>query len=166
MNKKVKTYTYASFFLALSLLFGYIESVIPISIGDVGIKLGLSNLVTILALKILDTKKALLINILRLIILGILFGNLVRFILSVSGFIVSFIIMVLFLKLKFSVVFSSILGGVFHNIGQFIALIFIINNTKVLYLIPAYIIVGIATGLIIGILANTMLKYINLKKGV
>lgn len=163
MNKKVKIYTYTSFLLALSLLFGYVESILPINIGDVGIKVGLSNLVTILALKLFDVKKAILINVLRLIILGILFGNFVRFILSVSGFIVSFVVMTLLLKFGFNTVFSSIFGGVFHNIGQFMALIFIIKNTKVICLLPAYIIIGILTGLLVGILSDIVLKYTNLK---
>ena len=89
-------------FLSIMLIVSYIESIIPFSLGGIGVKIGLSNIVTILAIKTLSIRETIYINALRLIILGVLFGNLMRFIISVSGFILSFIVMAILLKkLKF-----------------------------------------------------------------
>lgn len=157
---------YTIVFLSLTLILGYVESLFPITIGDVGIKIGLSNIVTILGLKIIGTKRTILINILRLIILGILFGNMVRFTISVAGFIVSFIVMYLLLiHLKIGVIISSIFGGIFHNIGQFIAIILIMKNYYVLYLLPIYVLLGILSGLFVGIISNILIKSFIMTKG-
>ena len=85
-------------FLALMLIFSYIEALFPLNVGSVGIKIGLSNIITIIGLKVLGVRDTLIINILRLAILGILFGNIARFIISEFGFILSFIVMTLLLK--------------------------------------------------------------------
>lgn len=157
---------YTIVFLSLTLILGYVETLFPITIGDVGIKIGLSNIVTIIGLKTIGTKRTILINILRLIILGILFGNMVRFTISVVGFIVSFIVMYLLLiHLKIGVIISSIFGGIFHNIGQFIAIIFIMKNYYVLYLLPIYVLFGILSGLLVGIVSNTLIKSFKMTKG-
>lgn len=157
---------YTIVFISLSLILGYVESLFPITVGDVGIKIGLSNIVTILALKSIGMKRTILINTLRLIILGVLFGNIARFVISVSGFLVSFLIMYIFLMhFKAGVIISSIFGGIFHNIGQFIAIIFIMKNFYILYLLPIYVLLGILSGLFVGIISNTLMKSFKMTKG-
>lgn len=146
-------------FLSIMLIVSYIESIIPFSLGGIGVKIGLSNIVTILAIKTLSIRETIYINALRLIILGVLFGNLMRFIISVSGFILSFIVMAILLKkLKFSIIITSIYGAVFHNIGQIIAIFFFIKSINIISLIPIYIIFGVFTGTIIGITTNLLYK--------
>lgn len=160
---KIKNFAISIVFLSLALIFGYIENLIPINIGQVGVKIGLSNIITILSIKYLGILKTLIINALRLIILGILFGNLVRFTLSVSGFLLSFIVMVILLKmLSFKIIISSIFGAVFHNIGQILALSLILKNLKIMYLIPLYVVIGIVTGFIIGFITNIIYDKLNI----
>lgn len=157
MRKKNRTFilAYEVVLLAVSLILGYIEFMFPINIGQIGIKIGLSNIVSIIGLKTVGVKKTVLINVLRLIILGMLFGNLVRFIISVSGFVVSFAVMsVSFDLLKLSINISSILGGIFHNLGQFIALLFIMKNINVLLLVPIYIVIGVLSGFLVGVISS------------
>lgn len=67
---------YFGMFLALSLIFSYVETLIPISFGIPGIKLGLANIVTVTALYYAGTKEAFVLAILRNILTGFLFGNL------------------------------------------------------------------------------------------
>jgi heptaprenyl diphosphate synthase len=158
---KNRVFTTAIIGLSLSLILGYIEAILPINIGLIGVKIGLSNIVTLICLKVLDIKWTLIINVLRLIILGILFSNLVRFLISVSGFVLSFILMCMVMKcLNFSMIVTSIIGGVSHNIGQVIAVTFITKNMGVYNLLYIYIGLGAVSGLIIGIISNLCYKSI------
>lgn len=154
---QINRLTLSVILLSLMLIVSYIETIFPLSIGGFGIKIGLSNIMTILGLLILGTSTTLLINVLRLLIMGILFGNLIRFGISVSGFILSFIVLLLFLKkFKFSIITSSIFGAVAHNLGQIAAIVFLTKNSGVMSLIPIYIVFGIFTGTLIGIISNIL----------
>ena len=165
-NKKIsknQAFSISVIVLSLMLIFSYIESIFPINIGGIGIKIGLSNILTIFGIKILNVRTTLLINILRLIILGILFGNLIRFAISVIGFCLSFAVMAFLIKrVNFSVVTTSIFGAIFHNIGQVIAVAIISKTYQVFSLMPVYIIVGLFTGFIIGIITNLLYNKIQL----
>lgn len=165
MSENIRKFSISILYLTLSLVFGYLEAIFPISIASVGIKIGLCNIVSIIGIKTIGVKKTLIINVLRLIILGILFSNIVRFLLSVSGFILSFLIMCISMEmLHFSIITSSILGGVFHNIGQILMLSLIMKNFSLIGLIPLYIIIGIITGLLIGVISNIIYNKIILNK--
>lgn len=149
--------------LSLMLIVSYIEALLPLSIGSFGVKIGLSNIMTILCLLTIGIKYSLIINILRLIIMGILFGNSVRFGISVSGFVFSFIVLVIFLKnIKFSIIVSSIFGAVAHNIGQIFAISLITKNLRVMAIIPIYVLLGILTGALIGIISSILYNKLKL----
>ena len=60
----------------------------------------------------------------------------------------------------FSVMGVSIAGGVFHNIGQLIIAMIVVETFSVAYYIPVLLIAGVITGLLIGIAANETLKRI------
>ena len=151
--------SYSIISLALMLILSYIEALFPLSIGGVGIKLGLSNILTIIGILVLGAKMTFIINILRLLIMGVFFGNIVRFQISLSGFFLSFIVMLFLIKfLGFSIIATSIFGAVFHNIGQLIVVSIIIKNIDILNLTPIYIIMGIVTGFIIGVITDILYK--------
>ena len=154
-----RAYAYSIIFLSISLILGDIEAMFPLNIGYVGVRIGLSNIITILGLKMLDTKKTFIINILRILILGMVFSNLIRFLISLAGFLLSFIVMYISLvRLNFSIVVSSILGGVFHNIGQVLMVAIVTNNPYALNLMYIYIIFGIISGLVIGLISDFCYK--------
>lgn len=157
-----RAYAYSIIFLSISLILGYIESMFPLNVGYVGVRIGLSNIITILGLKMLDAKKTFIINILRILILGIAFSNLIRFFISLAGFLLSFLVMYICLsKLCFSIVVSSIFGGVFHNIGQVLMVSLVTNNLYAIRLIYIYVIIGVISGLVIGIISEFCYKRLN-----
>ena len=156
-------FAYSIMCLSISLILSYVETIFPLDIGGLGIKVGFSNIITLIALQILDIKKTFAINILRIVIIGIMFGNIIRFILSLSGFLLSFVIMTIMLKkLNFSMITSSVFGGVSHNLGQIISLAIILKNRQIFTLVPFYTIVGIIAGIIIGILSDIIYKKISI----
>ena len=160
---KSQEFAYSIICLSISLILSYVEAIFPLDIGELGVKVGFANIITLIALQILDIKKTLIINILRTVIIGIMFGNIIRFILSLSGFLLSFVIMTIMLKkLNFSMITSSVFGGVSHNLGQIISLAIILKNRQIFTLVPFYTIVGIVAGIIIGILSDIIYKKISI----
>ena len=108
-------------FLALALVAGYIEQLIPINLGIPGVKLGLANIVTMLLLYIVGVPAACLISVLRILLSGFLFGSGFAMVYSAAGAAMSMLVMALLKKTKkFSSVGVSVAGGIFHNVGQII----------------------------------------------
>ncbi len=144
----------AAMLSCLALIFSYIEFLIPIDLGMPGIKLGLANLLIIIALYGLKWKYALAINFVRIVLSGLLFSGVFGVIYSLSGGLLSFLVMVLLKKSgKFSIVGVSMAGGVFHNLGQITVASQLVSNSKIFYYFPVLLLSGIATGIIIGFFA-------------
>lgn len=141
--------------IALAFILGYIESLIPIPFPVPGMKLGLANLVVLMALYIWGYKEAFVLSILRIILTGFTFGSLSTMMFSLAGGLLSFVLMALFKKSKlFSMTGVSVIGGVSHNIGQILVAIFVVNNIDIIYYLPILLITGSVTGAIIGILGS------------
>lgn len=147
-------------FTSLALIFGYIEAVIPFNFGIPGVKLGLANIVTVTALYCFGVKEAVGISLIRVLLIGLLFGNIMSLIYSLSGAALSLAIMILCKKLKLSVIGVSAMGGVFHNVGQLIAAAVMLNTSALLYYYPALFVSGLVTGIIIGVVSDQIIKRI------
>lgn len=159
MSRKV---TYAAILVALAMTFSYIEVLIPINVGLPGMKLGLANLVVLIGFYILKPQEVFFISLVRILLMGCLFGNGLSLMYSLSGGILSYLIMLLLKNIKgFSIVGISIAGGVSHNIGQILAAILIIQNNKIIYYLPPLMIAGIITGVLIGFLAKRILPTVS-----
>ena len=159
MSRKV---TYAAILVALAMTFSYIEVLIPINVGLPGMKLGLANLVVLIGFYILKPQEVFFISLVRILLMGCLFGNGLSLMYSLSGGILSYLIMLLLKNIKgFSIVGISIAGGVSHNIGQILAAILIIKNSKIVYYLPPLMIAGIITGALIGFLAKRILPTVS-----
>lgn len=146
-------------FTALALIFSYVESMIPFHIGIPGVKLGLANLIVVVALYKMGTEEAYALSVARIVLSGFLFANLFSIIYSLAGGMLSLTVMV-FLKKKgwFSVYGVSLAGGVMHNVGQLLIAMLIVETFSVSYYLPVLLVAGAITGLVIGILAEAMLK--------
>lgn len=148
-------------FTALAMIFGYVEAILPISVGIPGVKLGLANIVVVFALYRLRPSEAFLINVVRIVLVSFLFGNLSMMIYSLAGGAASFAAMVLIKRSgKFSIYGVSVVGGIFHNVGQLIVAMLVLETASLVYYGPVLLIAGVVTGLVIGITANEVLKRI------
>ena len=146
---------YWGVFLALALVCSYVESLIPISFGIPGVKLGLTNIVVILMLYTIGAKDAILISVLRIILAGFMFGNAFSIIYSLAGGILSFVVMLLLKNTgKLKILSISTAGGISHNVGQLIVAALVVENYNILFYVPVLIIAGIITGFLIGLLAG------------
>lgn len=86
---------YFGVFTSLALILSYVETLIPISFGIPGIKLGLANLVIVIVLYTYGGKEAFLLSVTRILLSGFLFGNLSMILYSMAGGVFSLAIMVL-----------------------------------------------------------------------
>lgn len=164
MEKKI---VLPGFLLALSMILSYIESILPFSVGIPGIKLGLPNLVVLLLLYTYGAKEALIVNLLRIVLSGFLFGNLYSIFYALAGALFSFCLMLLLRKMKcFSIAGVSIGGGVFHNIGQILVAAFVVDTFAPAFYLPFLLIAGAITGFLIGIVALRLLPYMQKLKGI
>lgn len=146
---------------ALALILSYVESLIPFFPGIPGIKLGLANLILVLLLYEYSVRDALLVSIVRILIAGFLFGNLMTILFSLAGGIISLLIMAFLKKIQgFSMIGVSIAGGCMHNIGQFLMALAVMQTRGLIYYLPALLLAGAATGFLIGIAASLLNRYL------
>lgn len=160
---KTKRLAVSAVLASLGLIFSYIEAIIPFSVGIPGVKLGIANLVVIIALYLLGTSYAFSINVIRILVAGLLFNGAFGALYSLAGACVSLFVMIILKKTKlFSIVGVSMAGGVAHNVGQLLVAAAIISNIKIFLYFPVLLFSGMITGIIIGILSHLILKKINL----
>lgn len=150
---------YFGVFTALALIFSYVETLIPVNFGIPGVKLGLANLIIVVALYKMRLSEAYLLSVVRILLSGFIFGNYFSIIYSLAGGLLSLTVMALLKKWGgFSVQGISIAGGVFHNVGQLIVAAAVVETFSVTYYFPVLLVAGLLTGLVIGIVAELMLK--------
>ena len=155
---KTKDITKIAILTSICVVISIIESYFTF-IGDIipGLKLGLANIVIIFTLYEYNFKTAITVSLVRVLIVALLrtgFG--INFFFSLSGAIFS-IAMYLFKKTKLSVIGVSIIGSLFHSIGQVLVGVLFLNNYNVMYYLPYLLIFSIPTGIVIGIISKKML---------
>ena len=144
--------------IALAMILSYLESLVPIHMAVPGVKLGLANLVTIIALQKLD-----LISVGRIILSNVLFGNMAVLLYSLAGAACSILIMTALKKCRvFGLVGISVAGAVFHNLGQILVAVCVMENVRIFYYMFILLITGTVAGVAIGLLASFLLKNIRI----
>ena len=145
--------------MALAMIFSYVEVLIPINLGVPGIKLGIANLVVVVGLFFLPAGEVLMISVARILLMGYLFGNGMSILYSLAGGLLSFLVMFLLKHIKgFSITGVSIAGGVTHNVAQICVAALVVQNRKLFFYLPALLVAGVITGMLIGILSDRILS--------
>lgn len=143
--------------IALAMVMSFVESMIPIAIPIPGVKLGLANLVTVTGLYLVGIRGTVFVTLLRIVLTGLSFGNPYSMIYSLSGSLVSLCVMAAAKKYRwFSLSGISMLGGIFHNIGQLTFAAWIVHTPGLYYYLPALLISGCVAGMLIGLLGGIL----------
>lgn len=149
-------------FAAVAIIFGYVESLIPFFAGIPGMKLGLANLAVLFILEKYTWKEAALVSVIRIFIIGFMFGNLFSILYSLAG--------CSFKphrhdgyekKIRLQHPRYQCCRRCLHNIGQLLIACLITMTSGLIYYAPALLISGVITGLLIGTLTNEVLKRIH-----
>lgn len=161
MNRKGARLASFGVFVALALIFSYIETLIPFQMGIPGVKLGLANIVIVIALYRMLPGEVVTLSVVRVILAGFLFGNLMSILYSLAGGLLSLAVMWGLKHVKeVSILGVSIAGGVFHNLGQLLAAAVVVETYGVFTYAPVLLVSGLITGLVIGLASSEMLRRI------
>lgn len=158
-RKRVKDLATGGMLVALAFIFSYLESLIPVLIPVPGIKLGLANLVTVVAIYMLGERAGFFISALRILLSGLSFSGLFSMIYSMAGGIFSFLGMIFFKKQKKCSIFGvSIVGGALHNVGQIVVAMAVLQSSRIVTYLGILLPVGVFTGFVIGVIASRVLR--------
>ena len=150
-----------SVLISQALVLHVIERLIPVPIPVPGIKLGLANVVSMFTILIFGWKEAMLVVFLRTLLGSFFGGGISSFLYSIAGGALSATVMAILYK-RFSKVFRivaiSVVGAVFHNIGQILIASMVVSNANLFFYLPILLIAGVITGIFIGLTVQMTMR--------
>lgn len=153
--KKTNALTLTSVLLAVALTLSYMERFFPLQmlIPLPGVKLGLANIVSLVALYLLGAKYAFSILVVRCVLTSFFSGSVTSLMFSLFGGVLAMTVMIIAMRVPvFSVYGVSILGAAAHNIGQIAAAMILMNSIYIgaylIYLLMISLFTGFLTGLL------------------
>jgi len=147
--------------VALAFIFSYIESMIPFPVPVPGVKLGLANLVNVVGLYTVGTVGTVAVSLVRIVLVGFTFSNPASMLYSLAGGFLSLAVMIPAKKFDwFGKAGVSILGGIFHNIGQLSVAALVTEQAGVFTYLPVLLVAGVVTGAAIGLLGGMIVERI------
>ena len=151
MEKGNRKLALLGLFCAVAIIFGYVETLIPVFAGIPGIKLGLANLSVLFILMRYSLKEALIVSGVRIVVIGFLFGNMFSITYGLPGAVFSLLIMAVLKRTGiFSIIGVSAAGGTAHNIAQTAVAFLIVKGFPVRWYLPLLMIAGLLAGTLIG----------------
>ena len=144
---------------AVALIFGYVEALFPLPLPVPGIKLGLGNIVVLFTLAGFGWRAGLAIAVVKVVVSALLFGNPMVLMYSAGGAALSFAAMWVALHWsRLSIVGVSMVGGVFHMVGQLAVVAFTFSPYVALVYLPVLMISGLVTGLLTGYVCRLVIR--------
>lgn len=159
--KKTKRITLCAILVAMALVLSCIERLIPLqmAIPLPGVKLGLANIVSIVALYLLGPGDAMVILMVRCAMGAIFGGGVTGFMFSIAGGVLAMLAMILASKMPFLSIYGvSLWGATAHNVGQVIVAMGMMQSIYVGMYLPYLMLVGILMGLATGAAASGVLR--------
>lgn len=155
---------YIALLSAQAVILSLVERSIPFPFAFApGAKLGVANLITIVAIFTLPLKDSFKVVWMRLLVTTLLGGTLSTFLYSMVGALLSYFGMLLVKLLgpkRVSIIGISATGGILHNVGQLIVASTIAQTWTVMLYLPVLSFMGILAGIAIGIAANFLMDHV------
>lgn len=161
---KTKRIVLSAVLICLALALSYTERFIPLQllIPLPGVKLGLANVVTLIALYLLGGKSAFTVLILRCFLGAVFGGGITGLLFSLTGGILAMSVMTLCKNIPFLSVYGvSILGAAAHNIGQILAAMVLMNSLYIGIYLAYLLMVALFTGFTTGAACAGVLRILN-----
>lgn len=162
---RLRRIIFIALLVAQGVIIGLIENMIPYPFAFApGAKLGLANLITIIALFTMPKRESFMLLWMRLILTTLLGGTISTFLYSMSGALLSYGGMLLVKQLgpkRVSIIGISATGGFMHNVGQLVTASWIAQSWTVMLYLPILSFLGILSGIAIGISANYLLQRVD-----
>lgn len=151
-----KHLTILAMYTTIALTIFVVESLLPTLTPLPGIKLGLANIVTLWLLIYATKRDALAVLLMRIVLASLLAGQMISFAYSLIGGLFCFLAMAALFPLlgRKYIVFISIAGALFHNLGQIVTAVAILRSLSILAYLPVLTISGITAGAFTGFCAH------------
>jgi len=147
--------------LSMSIVLHLIDQSIHLPIPIPGVKLGLANIMGIMALYMFGYKEMISVNFLRVLLSGLLRGSIFStgFWISFSGVILSTLVVILLYRiLKETLVVLSVISSIFHSIGQLCMVSFLYQTVNMFWNLPMMLLLAVPMGILTGMVAQEALK--------
>lgn len=164
---KTKKLVFTSLLASLAIVIYVIEAQLPVLVPIPGVKLGLSNMVSLATLLLFGPGACLSVLTLRIIIGSFLTASVSTLFFSLAGGLLSnlgMIALYLLFKKNISIWLISVIGSILHNIGQLLVAALVIQNLKIYYYLPILLLSGVITGFFVGLGAYFIEKHIKTLK--
>ncbi|MFK4568167.1 Gx transporter family protein [Enterococcus sp. UD-01] len=165
MNTNLQKNIYISMLVAQGVIIGLLENMIPYPFAFApGAKLGLANLITIIAIFTMKKRDSFFLVCMRLLLTTLLGGTISTFFYSASGALLSYLGMLLIRQLgpkRVSIIGISAAGGFLHNVGQLLTTSFFAQSWAPMLYLPFLALFGLLSGIAIGIAANYLLRHVH-----
>jgi heptaprenyl diphosphate synthase len=163
---KNKKYALIIILVTNAIVISFLESFIPIPVPVPGVKLGLGNIITMIAISFLGLNDVIFIVVVRCFVIAILTRGVMMLAFSLSGGILSALVMwILYKKLQevFSIKGISVIGAIVHNTTQVLVASLILGQVVVMFYLPVLLISSVVTGLITGSIGELAINEIRRK---
>lgn len=160
MKTQAKKIAFLGVLTTLALVLSYVEAILPPLYSAVpGVKMGLPNIIIIFMLYRFGIKETAVVSLIRVGIVTMLFGNFMMLAYSLAGALLSLLIMAVLKKTdRFSTMGVSVAGGVFHNLGQVLVAMVLLDSAQIGYYMLVLAITGTIAGGFIGLAGAYALK--------
>ena len=163
---KTRKLVFMALLTAIALTIFVIENQIPAPVPIPGVKLGLSNIITLVAMVLLGRKEAGAILLVRILMGAMFAGSPSTLLFSAAGGLLAYLVMCLtvdhFGENQLWIV--SALAGLAHNAGQLLACVLVVRTPGVFAYAPILAASGVITGVFTGFAAQYLLKVLKKAK--
>ena len=159
---KTRRLVFLALLTAIALSIYLVEAQIPLPIPVAGVKLGLANIVTLFALCLIGPWNALTVLVLRCLLGSIFAGQMIAFLYSITGGLLSWTVMCLVRKITTDrqIFAVSVSGSIFHNAGQILIAILVTDTPGLIVYFPVLLVSGIVTGVFTGLVAQYLVLHL------
>lgn len=161
MMSRTKKMVLLGILVSQALILHLVERLIPVPLPVPGIKLGLANAISLITIVFFGPREALTVVAVRTLLGSVFGGGISSFIYSIIGGVISTAAMAVMYK-KYRSLFSlpaiSVVGAIFHNVGQILVASLIIRNARLFYYLPLLLISAMVTGLFVGFAVQYSLR--------
>lgn len=156
---KTKKIVLLGLLCAIALTIFMVEAQIPALVPIPGIKLGLSNIVTVFAVFCLGPVEGAAVLFVRIFLGAVFAGNFSTILYSGAGGLCAILTTILLRKILTGkqLWVAGVLGAVAHSIGQMVAAILISGTPGLIVYLPVMIVCSVITGLFTGLCAQVLL---------
>ena len=157
---KTKKLTVMALLTAIALTIFMVEAQIPPLVPLPGVKLGLSNIVTVFAVFALGSKEAAAILFCRIFLGSIFAGNFSSIFYSAAGGAAAILVTILLRKIltRKQLWVAGVSGAIAHSIGQVGMAMLLTGTPGLIVYLPMLIAISIVTGLFTGLCAQFLVN--------